>query len=95
MKTKCYSCKNELEFETNSSISRSEECPQCYANIRCCKMCKFYDQSAYNECREPSADRILEKEKSNFCDYFQIGSGSDENDAQKDALAAANALFKK
>mgnify|MGYP000450689798 FL=1 len=57
-------------------------------------MCKFYDQSAYNECRESSADRIVEKEKSNFCDYF-ILKGSGNNGTDKDDLVnAANALFK-
>jgi hypothetical protein len=59
-------------------------------------MCQFYDPKAYNECRESSADRIVDKEKANFCDYFKIGSGGNEADkARQDALAKAAALFKK
>jgi hypothetical protein len=59
-------------------------------------MCQFYDPKAYNECRESSADRVVEKEKANFCDYFKIGSGgSDADKARQDALAKAAALFKK
>ena len=95
MEVNCYACGETLSFEANQTIGRSEECSKCYANVRCCKMCKLYDASAYNECREPSADRIVEKEKSNFCDYYQLGSGGKDNDAKSDALAAANALFKK
>ena len=34
--------------------------------------CDFYDAGAYNQCREPQAERVLEKEKGNFCDYFRL-----------------------
>jgi hypothetical protein len=59
-------------------------------------MCHFYDVKAYNECKEPMADRITDKEKANFCDYFKIGTP--QNDAEKqrqEMLAKAAALFKK
>jgi hypothetical protein len=59
-------------------------------------MCSFYDPKSYNECRESSADRVQDKEKANFCDYFKIsGSNVDPDQAKKDALAKAAALFKK
>ncbi len=93
--TKCYKCNAELVIESHANISRSEECHKCFANIRCCMMCSFYDTNAYNECREPMADRILEKEKANFCDYYQFGNSSDQNVIKEDALTKANALFKK
>ncbi|EQC51685.1 hypothetical protein M901_2861 [Bacteriovorax sp. DB6_IX] len=57
-------------------------------------MCKFYDPTAYNECKETNADRILEKEKANFCDYFILKGGSGSGDEKDDLMAAANALFK-
>lgn len=25
---------------------------------------------AYNDCREPQAERVIEKNRSNFCDFF-------------------------
>jgi hypothetical protein len=59
-------------------------------------MCSFYDPKVYNECKETNADRITEKEKANFCDYFKFGPGSDEMDKiRQDALAKAASLFKK
>jgi hypothetical protein len=77
-------------------VGRRDTCPSCMADIRCCKMCQFYDLKAYNECRESSADRVQDKEKANFCDYFKIGSpGSNPDQARQDALAKAAALFKK
>ncbi len=95
MQTKCYKCGTALEFAEDSILSRSEECPKCFANLRSCKMCHFYDINAYNECKEPTADRILDKEKANFCDHFRVGDGHDYNDVKSDALSQANALFKK
>lgn len=90
---KCFSCGSELTF--SSTPGRREECSKCRADVHVCKNCKNYDRNAYNECREPQADVVLEKERSNFCDYFIPGSGSGGVDKQKDLRAAADALFKK
>lgn len=77
-------------------VGRRDVCPSCMTDIRCCKMCQYYDIKAYNDCRETSADRIVDKEKANFCDYFKIGSSEvDPDQSRKDALAKAAALFKK
>ena len=60
-----------------------------------CKNCRFYDPTAYNECREPSAEVVREKERANFCDYFEAGSGKGGNQSKEELLSAAEALFKK
>lgn len=95
MSINCYKCNTETGLELHQSISRNEECPKCSADLRCCKMCEFYDPKAYNECKEPTADRILEKEKANFCDHFRLGSIDSSSNAKDDVMAQANALFKK
>lgn len=96
MSLACHQCGKPLSDTYKIMVSRSDTCPNCRADIRCCKMCQFYDPKAYNECRESSADRIVDKEKANFCDYFKIGSGSNDADkARQDALAKAASLFKK
>lgn len=91
----CYKCKQPLELVGLDNISRSEECPHCYANVRCCMMCVFYDVSAYNECRETSADRHLDKEKANFCGHYKLDQSAKYESEKNNALATANALFKK
>lgn len=91
----CHACQKSLDLQPGAKIMRSDECPHCYANIHCCKMCDFYDKTAYNECRESNADRILEKEMANFCDYFILcSSGNNGGDNKDDLLNAANLLFK-
>ena len=69
----CYFCKKSVVV--TDRIGRRETCPHCDGDLHICRNCTFYDQSAYNECRETSADRVLEKESSNFCDYFSMEEG--------------------
>jgi uncharacterized Fe-S cluster-containing radical SAM superfamily protein len=95
MSATCYKCDAQLSLVAGKDIGRSEECPSCYANLRCCMMCEFYDKSSYNECREPTAERILEKEKANFCDHFKLSGASNKSNEKEDLLSAADALFKK
>lgn len=91
----CFACHKDTGYSLDAKIMRSDECPHCYASLHTCKMCHFYDPSAYNECRENQAERILEKEKPNFCDFYILrGSGEDPNKKKDDLLSAANSLFK-
>ena len=90
----CYKCSNDTELEVNQKVVKSDECLHCASDIHCCKMCKFYESSSYNECREPNADRITEKEKANYCSYFEL-SGRSINTNDKDEISdLANSLFK-
>lgn len=93
-KLNCYNCGKDLAMEPSTKISRSEECPHCYASLHCCKMCRFFDKSAYNECKEPMANRVLDKEKANFCDFFKLDGGGSQEQDKEDLLAAAKSLFK-
>lgn len=89
---KCFSCGKELTHH-----GRRDSCESCGADTRVCKNCKNYDRSRNNECKEDQAPRIVEKERSNFCDWFQAGGeGASAGAPAKDALkSAADALFKK
>ena len=89
----CFSCGTENEVV--DKVGRRDECSKCMADLHACKNCRFYDPSAYNECKETSADVVREKEESNFCDYFEPGSGSFEKSNKDDLLAQAEALFGK
>lgn len=92
---KCYSCLKVMEIR--SPVSRQDTCAFCNADLRCCLNCGFYAPGSYNECREPQAERITEKHKSNYCDFFVFrDSKSDENkqDTKEAAKAKLNSLFK-
>ncbi len=66
----CFSCSTELN--TRVAPGRGAECPKCGADVHVCRNCRFYDTGAYNDCAEPNAERVVEKERSNFCDYFAL-----------------------
>jgi len=94
----CHACSADLEFE--DPIGRSRLCPRCSADLRCCLNCRFHDIASYNDCAEPSAERVLEKDKANFCDYFSPnGSGAVElmpkGGASPDGLSELEKLFRK
>ena len=92
----CYSCNAKLDIISEQKILRNQECDYCQVQLHCCKMCIHYDKTAYNECREPTAERIVEKEKANFCGHFKIiGGNAKSGPTKEDLLDAANKLFKK
>lgn len=88
----CFSCGKEVPDQ----VGRGEDCPSCGADLHCCRNCRFYDPAVYNECREPQAERVLEKERSNFCDWFSPGEGAAAvRDKTLDARKKLEELFKK
>jgi hypothetical protein len=90
----CFNCNKEIPI--TGLVGRRDECPQCRADMHVCKNCEFYDPKVYNECREPQADIVKEKDRANFCDYFSPRQGPGAGVDKAAALrAAAEALFKK
>ena len=79
-----------------TDLGRQDICPGCRRDTRVCKNCDFFDPSVNNQCRENQAERVVDKEKSNFCDYFRPSNRKGGQGKSADALkAAADALFKK
>ncbi len=90
----CFNCNKEIQVP--GIVGRRDECPQCHADVHVCKNCEFYDPKIYNECREPLADSVKERDRANFCDYFSPRNGEGSGVDKAAALrAAAEALFKK
>ena len=82
----CFQCGHKLSFD--SIVGRRDECPQCSADVHVCRNCRFYDPKVYNECKEPTAEVVLEKDRANFCDQFEPGDQAGSGPS-KDALKAA------
>lgn len=95
IETTCFSCQKVLKF-SELKISFREECPHCRADVHVCKNCSHFDRNVYNECKETSADLVREKDRSNYCDYFNLAVGrAAQLDKASTLKAAAEALFKK
>lgn len=90
----CFSCHKKQSVEI--PVGRRDEC-SCGSDLHCCYNCLHHDRSAYNECKEPQADVVKDKDRSNYCDHFSPASTSRTSESAKksDLRAQAEALFKK
>ncbi|MCH8140566.1 MAG: hypothetical protein IH908_03105 [Proteobacteria bacterium] len=71
----CWNC-GELLTEVPLPISRHENCPQCFTELHCCRLCRYYDPQIPDQCEEDRADPPVNKEVGNFCEWFQPRAGA-------------------
>lgn len=78
-------------------LGRIAVCPSCEAELHVCKLCEYYDTAVADQCREPVAEQVKEKDRANFCDYFKAMPNAyiaqNKNDAASQARAQLDALF--
>lgn len=96
-KMKCHGCGSEHELAPGDRVRFREECARCSADLHVCRNCTHHDPSVYNECRESSAERILDKERANRCDYFRPGSAAEDgtDPARANVESELEKLFRK
>jgi hypothetical protein len=66
----CHHCGRELRLA--AKVPRTDGCPHCYSDLKCCLNCRLHDRGANNQCREPQAEWVTDKDKSNFCEFFEF-----------------------
>jgi hypothetical protein len=91
---KCWQCGEGLQ---NIDYGRETNCRSCDKPTRVCRNCRWYAPSRPNQCEEPMADRVMEKEKANFCGYFEPTAdplGSEASESKDSLRQAAEDLFK-
>ena len=90
----CSSCGEKLDLE--GRISREEICPGCGAYLHSCLNCEFHDEGAHNQCREPDAEWVSDKQIGNFCEFFRYRESaqtSPDVDRKKKAREELKRLF--
>ena len=91
----CHACQRENAIGAGGKPGFREECEGCRADLHVCMNCAFWDPSAYNECREPNAERVADRDRANRCEYFQPAKcRAAESPEVKDALSALEDLFR-
>jgi len=94
----CYNCGAQLEPR---KPVRTDVCSSCGRDVKVCLNCTFYDAGAENTCREPQAEWVKEKDRSNFCEYFRFSQrpgkppGKLGMSREKSARQKLDDLFKK
>ena len=66
----CWHCGESIE-KVPLPISRFAVCPTCQSDLHVCRLCRFYTHQFIGECSHDRADRVLDKEKTNFCTHFR------------------------
>jgi hypothetical protein len=90
----CHKCK--IKIADDFFVGRQTQCSSCGADLHCCLNCSFYEIGTYNDCREPQAERVLDKSCSNFCDVFRFKQGTNSaGSVTSTAQDKLEALFKK
>lgn len=70
----CFSCGASLEALT-LPLSRQDQCPGCGRDLHVCRLCVHFDRNVPRQCREDDAEDVTDKEKLNFCDWFEAAAG--------------------
>ena len=91
----CWHCGQSLKA---ADYQRENRCPACGRATHACRNCRFFAPGRPNECLEPMVERVLEKERANFCELFDpadrplsTGAGKPEDALRK----AAEDLFRR
>lgn len=66
----CYHCG--WEWTYSGVPGRNDSCERCGADLRVCLNCARYDAGAAYQCREPRAEPVADKDRSNYCEWFEF-----------------------
>jgi hypothetical protein len=94
----CFFCGHSLS--EGERVYRSSSCTRCGKDLKICRNCRFYSPGAHWDCLESIQDPVHDKERANFCEFFQFREGSSQDrrpgsapDAKKKAQDALDKLF--
>lgn len=94
MERHCHHCG--AEVPRGQGVGRRDACLKCGWDLHVCLNCDHYAPGANNDCREPDAERQVDKAAGNFCDFFRYRTGGrTEAKRGKDVKAALEGLFRK
>ena len=91
----CWKCGTEIQLAASARVLKNDTCPSCDRDLHVCFNCRFYDFSAHNQCSETQAEWVRDKEKANYCDYFEPSkSPIGKSKSSGDPKSAFNKLFR-
>lgn len=88
---KCWKCGADLK-SVPRPFSRFAECPGCKTELHVCRMCRHYDLRYVGQCNHDFADKVLVKDKANFCSHFKPSPHAFEGAGDPEKEKAGQAL---
>jgi len=91
----CWKCGHQIEVKER--VGFRDHCPECDRALHACLNCGFHDPTYNNQCRETQAERVVDKERVNFCEFFtpRKAAGGKIASTEPDARTKLDQLFKK
>jgi hypothetical protein len=89
----CWKCGAALEY-LPLPFGRIERCKACDSYLHVCRLCREYDTSRPQQCREPTVEEVRNKEHANFCDHYAPIAGAFKPKSTSAADAAKSELEK-
>jgi len=89
---RCAFCGETIEVER---IGFRALCPHCDEALHACLQCKHYAPGRANDCMEPQADLVRDKDRSNLCEWFRFAGGDGGGGSDKLGTDDADQLLKK
>ena len=98
MSVQCWKCGETVQLSAGSRVGSRDTCPRCASDLHSCRNCDFYDPSKNNQCSEPQAEWVRDKEAANYCDYYRpnpaLTRGSRATSPAEGAKKKFDSLFK-
>ena len=99
MQFSCSKCGKVIDYSAAAPVGKRDVCPKCDADLHCCKNCRHYDPAKHNQCAEPQAEWVRDKDAANHCDYFSpnpvlLAQGSNAPAKADDVKKKFDSLFK-
>ena len=91
----CWNCGENLAA-LPQPISRHNQCPKCFEELHCCRLCIHFDPQNASRCLDDRAEPPMQKENANFCEYWHGNNNAFKPTHQTsggEAKAKLNALF--
>lgn len=90
----CRACGAPVSAE---KILRTDECPACGGDLHSCRNCRHFNPKVHNQCEEPVAEWVSDKERANYCDYFAFAErvGARDLGGKRSAQEEAREKWKK
>lgn len=88
---RCFRCGESLAA-LSLPLSRRDTCPACSVQLHVCRMCRFFDPTVPKQCREDDAEEVMDKERANFCEWFEPDPNAFDPARASEAAAAEAGL---
>ena len=89
----CHQCG--WEWTSARPPGRTETCERCGAEMRVCLNCRHYDPGVAQQCRETRAEPVAEKDRANYCEWFELARRVYVPPGGPDRSTQARAQFRK